>query len=74
MTLMNDCFYGMYDVMDFIYVSTLCKSEEGLIFKLFGSPTTDPMVSKTEADEEGKTIEAKSMKPGLVQSAVLIRQ
>ena len=73
MTLFDNCFYGLYDVMNGMYISTLRKIGDDLFFELFSAPMENPFITKTEPDEAGERIEAKSMKPMLVQSVLLRR-
>lgn len=73
MTLMNDCFYGMYDVMEMIFTNSLRRLDDNhLYFELFAAPTKNPR--KSTSEEDGEIIEAKSFKPTLVQSVVLTRK
>jgi len=72
LTFMNDCFYGMYDVSDMIFINSFRKQGDALFFELFAGPSTHPKItSATEGDE---VFEAKSYKPTLVQSVVLTRK
>jgi hypothetical protein len=72
LTLMNDCFYGMYEVSDMYFFNTLRKEGDGLYFELTMSPGTEPKLSA--AEEEGETFEAKSYKPNQVQAVHLKRK
>ena len=73
-TIMNDCMYGMYEVMGTIYTVTLRLHYSGLMMELYGSPTENPKITFSISDnEEESGIEAKSYKPGLVQSVFLKR-
>lgn len=74
MTLFDNCFYGMYEVMNGMYISTLRKIGNDLFFELFSASMENPFITRTEPDEKGETIEAKSMKPMLVQSVLLHRK
>ena len=73
LTLMNECFYGMYEVMGMIYTSTLRKHGDQLFFELYAAPLENPTISETEADENGESITVESPKPILTQSVVLTR-
>lgn len=74
LTLMNDCFYGVYEVMGDLYTTTFRLKDDAFFFELFMAHTENPKVTSTEADENSPAIEAKSMKPALVQSALLKRK
>lgn len=69
-TLMDGTFYGMYEVMDMMYISTLRYREDGLYYDLFAAPMKDPMVTSTEGEE---SVEAKSFGPTLHQTALFKR-
>ena len=73
LTLMNNCFYGVYEVMGDLYTSTFRLKDDDFFFELFMSHMENPKISYTEANEDTPAIEAKSMKPVLVQSASLKR-
>lgn len=70
-TLMDGTFYGMYEVMDMIYISTMKYMDGNIYCDLFAAPMTDPMVTGTEGED---SIEAKSYAPSLHQTALFIRQ
>lgn len=72
LTFMNNCFYGMYQVMGDIYSSTMKHNGDHLYFDLYAVPVKDPRVSKIESDEQ--PIEAFSYKPKLSQSVRLYKQ
>lgn len=72
LTLMNDCFYGMYELSDLFFINTLRKEGDGLYFELTMSPATNPKLSA--AEEEGEVFEASSYKPNQVQSVHLKRK
>lgn len=72
LTLMNDCFYGMYEVSELFFINTLRKEGDGLYFELTMSPVPNPKLSA--AEEEGEIFEAKSFKPNQVQSVHLKRK
>lgn len=73
LTLMNNCFYGMYEVEGTIYTTRLQKQGEALFFELTGSPVKNPKTTHTNIDDT-HIIEAKSFKPTLTQSVHLIRK
>lgn len=73
LTFMNDCFYGMYEVMGTIYTTTFRKQEDQLIFELFGASNESPTISETLPDENGDKVVVTSPKPTLVQSVILSR-
>lgn len=73
MTYMNGSLYGMYEVMDMIFVSTMRQNQHGLMVELFAGSVQNPMI--TEAIEEGKEpIEAKSYRPTLHQTVQLSKK
>ena len=73
LTLMNDCFFGMYEVSDIYFINTLRKEgKDGLYFELTMSPATNPKISA--ADEGGEVFEAKSYKPNQIQTVHLSRK
>ena len=74
-TIMNDCMYGMYEVMGSIYTVTLRLHDSDLIMELYGSPTENPKITVSISDNDKEAgIEAKSYKPRLVQSVFLRRK
>lgn len=73
MSLMNDCFYDMFEVMDQIYSSTLRKSGNDLQMDLYTAAKKKALISLSEADEEGNTYEVSSYKPTQHQTVVLKR-
>jgi hypothetical protein len=71
MTLLNGTLYGMYEVMGYMYIVSMRKIGDDLLYDLFGGPMEDPLVSSAkEGDQE---IEALSHKPNVAQSALLKR-
>lgn len=72
LTFMNDCFYGMYDVSEMIFINSFRKQGDGLFFELFAGPSSNPKISSAREGDE--VYEAKSFKPTLVQSVVLRRK
>jgi len=79
-TLMDGTFYGMYEVMDMIFITTMRYTEGNIYYDLFAAPKANPMVTSTEAEEtegeeEGEeSIEATSYRPTLHQTALFIRE
>lgn len=74
LSYMNDCFFGMYEVMGTIYSSTIrMKEKDQLFFELYASPMSQPKVTYAENEEGKDPIEAKSYKPRIVQSVQLDR-
>lgn len=72
LTFMNNCFYGMYQVMGDIYSSTMKHHGDHLYFDLYAVPVENPRNSKV--DEEEQSIEALSYKPKLSQSVRLYKK
>lgn len=68
MSLMNDCFYSMFEVLGGFYSTSLRKSGESLQFDLFSSKKDDGTVTKNEDDDPDSVFEVTSYKPGLHQS------
>ncbi len=73
MSLMNGCFYDLFEVMGSILSSTLCKNGDDLRFDLFMSSKKNGTVTTSEEDEEGEVFEVTSYKPTLHQTVVLKR-
>lgn len=73
MSLMNNCFYDMFEVMDQLYATTLRKIDDELQFDLFTSTKANGTLTKSEADENGDVYEVTSYKPTLHQTVVLKR-
>lgn len=73
MSLLDGCFYDLFEVMDNYISSTLCKNGDDLRFDLFMSSKKTGTVTSSEEDEEGKTFEVTSYKPTLHQTVVLKR-
>ena len=68
MTLLNNCFYSMFEVMGNLYSTTLRKENDELLFDLFSTQKEGAMLTKSEADENGDVYEVASYKPGLHQT------
>lgn len=73
LTLMNNTFFGMYNVMGDIYSISLRLQENGLFFELYAASVDGARLSEVPGDNDD-TIVAKSYKPKLVQSVVLTRK
>ncbi|MFK7783887.1 MAG: hypothetical protein AB8B56_02165 [Crocinitomicaceae bacterium] len=73
MSLMNNCFYSMFEVMDNIYSTTLRKSGETIHFDLFSSNMKEGTVTKNEAEDPEEIFEVSSYKPGLHQTITFQR-
>ena len=69
-SLMDGTFYGMYDVMDMMFITTMKYTDGNIYYDLFAAPSADPMITATEGEE---SIEAKSYAPSLHQTALFIR-
>ena len=73
LSLMNNCFYGMYDVVGQRFVSTMRLSgTKGLVIELFAAKDQDPLI--TSAREEEMDFEAKSFKCTLHQTIYLTKK
>jgi len=78
-TLMDGTFYGMYEVLNLMYISTIKYHEDGLYYDLFAAQMADPLITQTEVEEEQDKKEqmppiiAKSYAPGLHQTAFFKR-
>jgi len=71
LSLMDGTFYGMYEVMDMTFITTMRYTEDGNIYyDLFAAPIADPLITATEGEE---SIEAKSYATSLHQTALFIR-
>ncbi len=69
-SLMDGTFYGMYEVMDMMFITTMKYTDGHIYYDLFAAPTAEPMVTTTEGEE---SVEAKSYRPSLHQTALFIR-
>lgn len=73
LSLLNNCFYGMYDVQGQRYIFTLRRlNQNELFFELFVSGDTPPYV--TTAEEDGEEFVASSYKTVMHQSVHLKRK
>lgn len=76
MTYMNGTLYGMYEVLGQLYITTGRMINGQLYLDLFAAPMDDPLTTLSEDDLEtagSDSIEAKSYKPNLHQTALLTR-
>jgi hypothetical protein len=73
MSLMNDCFYEMFEVMDQLYSTTMRKLGDDIHFDLFTAAMKKSMVTNSDEDEEGVSYEVTSYKPTQHQSVILKR-
>jgi hypothetical protein len=73
LTLMNNCFYGMYEVTENAYVSTIRKMGDDLFIELISSSLKNPMVTTAVSVAGSQQFEAQSFKPTLHQSVLLRR-
>ena len=71
MSLMNNCFYDMFEVMDNLYATTLRKIGDDIHFDLFTSAKKKATVTTSEEDDDGNIYEVTSYKPSLHQSIYL---
>lgn len=74
MTLMDNCFYSSFSVLDNMYMTMLYKLGDNLFFDLVVVSNRPTKESVSEEDEEGQSFEVSSYKPTLHQSAYFIRQ
>ncbi len=74
MSLMNGCFYDVFEVMDQLYSTTMCWNNGSIRFDLYMSSRNTPRVTNSEVDEEGNSYEVKSYKPTQHQTVVLTRR
>lgn len=73
MSLMNDCFYDMFEVMDQLYATTLRKVDDGIEFDLFTASKKMKMVTNSEEDDAGDSYEVTSYKATQHQTVMLKR-
>ncbi len=73
MSLMNDCFYDMFEVMDQLYAITMRKVGNSIHFDLFTASKKKAMITNSDEDDEGISYEVKSYKPMQHQTVILNR-
>ena len=73
MSLMNGCFYEMFEVLDRLYTTTLRKIDDDILFDLFTASIKNKSVFNSEEDEEGVSYEVTSYKPTQHQTVLLKR-
>ena len=71
LSYMDGTFYGMYEVMGIMYISTMRYDKGELYFDLFGAPTNNPTV--TSAGEGEEKVDATSYRVVLHQTVILMR-
>lgn len=74
MSLMNDCFYSVFEVLGGFYSTSLRRSGESLQFDLFSSNKKDGTVTKNEDEDPDNIFKVTSYKPGLHQTIRFIKQ
>ena len=68
LTFMDGTFYGMYEVLDMIFVTSMRYTKEGNIYyDLFASPMSNPTITATKGEE---SIKATSYTTTLHQTAL----
>lgn len=68
MTLMDGTFYGIYSVMDMMFITTMRYTEDGNIYyDLFAAPMAEPTITSSEGED---SIEATSYGTALHQTAL----
>ena len=81
-TFMDGTFYGMYNVIDMMFINTMRYTEGNIYYDLFAAPMADPMVTSTiveeseelsDGEKDEEPIEATSYGPTLHQTALFIR-
>lgn len=72
MTLMNDCFYSVFEVTDQIYSIAMRKVKKNIEFDLFTS-TKNSLVTSSSPEEYSDTYEVFSCKPNQHQTVLLKR-
>lgn len=73
LSYMNGCLYGMYDVLNNTYISTMRRTEKGLHFELISSPAKPTFNSMADAEVSEEPILVESFKPILHQTVHLIK-
>ena len=74
MSLMNGCFYDLFEVEGQLYSTTMCMTGGTIRFDLFVSSLTTPLITDSVEDDEGNTYQVKSYKPMQHQTVVLTRR
>lgn len=69
-TLMDGTFYGMYEVLEMTYISTIQYRDGNLYLDLFAAPKDNPLITKTDGEEP---IMVTSYPPNLHQTALFKR-
>ncbi len=73
MTLMDNCFYSSFEVLESIYTTTLYKRGGDLFFDLIVVSANPTKETVSKDDEDGNSFQVKSYKPTLHQSVYLKR-
>ncbi len=71
MTYLNECLYGMYEVQDQFYISTLRIQENALLYDLMIAPKQNATQSVYSEDD---TFKVDSYKPVMQQTVLLSRK
>ncbi len=71
MSYLNECLYGMYEVQDQFYISTLRIQENALLFDLMIAPKKNATQSVYNEDD---TFKVDSYKPVMQQTVLLSRK
>lgn len=75
MTLLNNVLFGMYEVFDEYYFTTLRQTTDGgLYFELMAASGNSPLVTNTDDSEDEESITATSYKPIVCQSVQLYKK
>lgn len=74
MSLMNGCFYDLFEVMDQLYSTTMCMTDGTIRFDLYVASHSTPLTTNSEVDEDGNSYQVKSYKPIQHQTVVLTRR
>lgn len=73
LSLMDGTFYGMYEVMGMMYISTIQYLDGDLYYDLFAAAMDSATVTATPKTEEEESIEATSYETFLHQTVLLKR-
>lgn len=73
MSLMNDYFCSMFEVLDNIYTTTLRRSDDTIHFDLFSSNMKKGSMTQNEAEDPENVFEVTSYKPMLHQTVTFVR-